>query len=263
MQSARCKTALMAFAGGTSATAVCLGLATVPHLDGVMFLLLPGILFAALIFPTGIHSDSPWLFVALAGIVNIVIYGTLTTLLYRVFGQHRRGTRASLLALTVATLSTILLPGCSSTSPTPKPTTQTPSYTYPAHPTVPPPAFKVFHQDNDTYTLTTKPDATDPEIAAILWQFRDAAHARTFAALHLDQKFIDARKPSIWFHIYRGPKCAAEKFTKGKYPCGAKYNGAGDYTLGAYNNPQWDDAVLHNPDGTETHLWNSEAPYKP
>ncbi len=133
------------------------------------------------------------------------------------------------------------------------------AFHYPARPTAPPPAFKVFHQDDDTYTLVTRENATDDEISALLWEFRDAAHRHSFDALHLSQKFIDARKPSIWFHVYRGPKCANEKFVKGKYPCGAKYNGAGDYTLGSYGNPAWDDGVLRHADGTETHLWDSDA----
>lgn len=166
--------------------------------------------------------------------------------------------------LPIAGLSLLLLAACNNTpAPAPKPADQTPTYTYAPRPTVPPPPAKVVHQDEDTYTLTTSPNATDAEISAILWQFRDAARARSFTSLHLDQKFIDARKPSVWFHVYRGPKCANEKFTTGKYPCGAKYNGAGDYTLGAYNNPLWDDAVLHHADGTETHLWDPEAPAKP
>jgi len=88
-----------------------------------------------------------------------------------------------------------------------------------------------------------------------------AAHNKTFDKLHLSQKFIDARKPTVWIHVYRGTKCANEKFTTGKYPCGAKYNGAGDYTLGSYTNPLWDDGVLHLADGTESKLWDPDASY--
>ena len=159
-------------------------------------------------------------------------------------------------------LTVLLIAGCKPAPPAPK-TTDTSAivYHFPPRPTVPPPAVKLFHQDNDTFTLVTKPDATDDEISAIVWQFRDAARARTFDALHLSQKFVDARKPTVWFHVYRGPKCANEKFTKGNYPCGAKYNGAGDYTLGSYTNPLWDDGVLHHADGTETKLWDPDAPY--
>jgi len=133
------------------------------------------------------------------------------------------------------------------------------AFHYLARPAVPAPAFKVFHQDEDTYTLVTKDDATDDEIEALIWEFRDAARGHSFDKLHLSQAFIDTRKPSIWFHVYRGAKCANEKFVKGKYPCGAKYNGAGDYTLGAYGNPGWDDGVLHGADGSETHLWDPDA----
>ena len=134
------------------------------------------------------------------------------------------------------------------------------TYHFPARPTVAPPAVKVFHQDEDTYTLVTKENATD-EISAIIWQFRDAAHNSTFDKLHLSQKFVDARKPSIWIHVYRGAKCANEKLVSRNYPCGAKYNGAGDYTLGSYTDKLWDDGVLHTADGKETKLWDPDAPY--
>jgi hypothetical protein len=163
------------------------------------------------------------------------------------------------LCLVVLAVSAV---GCNSTPPAAKPkATAEPEYHFPPRPTIAPPAVKVFHQDEDTYTLVTKPDATDDEISAILWEFRDAAHNKTFDKLHLSEKFIDARKPTVWIHIYRGPKCANEKFVKGKYPCGAKYNGAGDYTLGSPTDPLWDDGVLHNADGSETKLWNPDAPY--
>jgi hypothetical protein len=168
---------------------------------------------------------------------------------------------SALVLLPIAILLPFLLVGCkSSPAPAAKSAVQETIYHYPPRPTVPPPPVKLLHQDQDTLTLTTKPDATDDEIAAILWQFRDAAHNHTFDTLHLPQKFIDARQPSVWFHVYRGSKCAAEKFIKGKLPCEASYHGAGDYTLGAYKNPQWEDAVLHNADGTETHLWDADAP---
>jgi hypothetical protein len=163
-------------------------------------------------------------------------------------------------------LCVLAVAGCNSAPAPAKPQvakSTEPEFHFPPRPTVAPPAVKVFHQDEDTYTLVTKPDATDDEISAILWQFRDAAHNKTFDKLHLSQKFIDARKPTVWIHVYRGPKCANEKFVTGKYPCGAKYNGAGDYTLGDYTNKLWDDGVLHHDDGTETKLWNPDAPYAP
>ncbi len=156
--------------------------------------------------------------------------------------------------------------GCKSSAPhmpATQATAQTDAGTYPPRPSVAPPAFKVFHQDNDTYTLVTKADATDDEISALIWQFRDAARSHGFDALHLSQKFIDARKPTVWFHVYRGPKCASEKFTKGPLPCEAAYHGAGDYTLGDYKNPAWNMGVLRHANGSETQLWNADAPDSP
>ena len=132
--------------------------------------------------------------------------------------------------------------------------------TYPPRPNVIPPAFKVFHQDNDTYTLVTSAGASDDEISALMWQFRDAARSHGFDSLHLSQKFIDARKPTVWFHVYRGAKCASEKYTKGPLPCEAAYYGAGDYTLGDYKYPAWNMGVLRHANGSETQLWNADTP---
>ena len=132
---------------------------------------------------------------------------------------------------------------------------------YPARPTTPAPPFRLFHQKETTFTLVTKENATDEEITAIIYQLREAARAHTLAQLHLDAKAIEARQPTAWFHIYRGPKCAAEKYAPGQPPCGPSYHAAGDYTLGSYANPLWDNGtLLHNTnekgDGPETPLWN-------
>ncbi len=168
-----------------------------------------------------------------------------------------QATGAMVLAITVS------LAGCRPSPPAGKPQAASEATAqesrFAPRPSVAAPSFKVFHQDNDTYTLVTREDASDDEIAAVLWELRDAARSRGFDKLHLSQTFIDARKPSVWFHVYRGAKCASEKFTKGKLPCEAAYHGAGDYTLGAYHDPLWDDAILHHADATETHLWNPDA----
>ncbi len=179
----------------------------------------------------------------------------------RIFEARAENKLGILICSALAAL--VLISGCKASAPTTKPPAETQKYSYPARPTVAPPAFKVFHQDNDTYTLVTKEDATDDEVEAILWQLRDAAKAHTFNSLQLSQSFIDARKPIVWFHVYRGAKCASEKYTKGPLPCDASYHGAGDYTIGSYKNPQYDDAVLHRADSTEVHLWDSDAPSTP
>ena len=165
----------------------------------------------------------------------------------------------SVQALAVCVLLSVS--GCKSAPPPQTASVAAPAAAaFPLRPSVPPPPFKVFHQDNDTYTLVAAPTVADDQIEAILYQLHDAARAHSFDSLHLSQAFVDARKPIVWFHVYRGAKCASEKFTKGAYPCGASYHGAGDYTLGDYKNPNWDDAVLFRDGGAEVHLWNPDAP---
>jgi len=161
---------------------------------------------------------------------------------------------------TLIALALSLILGCNSTPP-PAPTPKPAQAATPPRPTVPPPPFKIFHQTADTITLVTKDNATDEEIEAILWQLRDAAHNHSFDKLHIDQKFVDARKPIVWLHIYRGAKCASEKYASGAPPCGGSYHSAGDYTFGDYKNHDWDNGLLRHADDTETPLWNPDAPY--
>jgi hypothetical protein len=168
---------------------------------------------------------------------------------------------APLAACALALAATL---GCNST---PTHTTTTPPATstqYPARPTTPPPPFKLFHQTTDgSFTLVTSPTATDTQIEAIVWQLRDAAHTHTFDHLNIPQKVVDARDPMVWFHIYRGPKCAPEKYAEGKLPCGDHYNASGDYTFGGGANHQWDDGVILHGEDHQTELWNPNAPYAP
>jgi hypothetical protein len=160
-----------------------------------------------------------------------------------------------------AVLISFLMSGCKSApAPTPAPTQPTVAKsTYPPRPTVAPPSLKVFHTTDNSITLVTADNASDDQIAAILWQLHDAAHNNTFAALHIPQQFVDKRDPMIWFHIYRGPKCADEKYTTGELPCGPSYHAAGDYTLGSFSNKDRDDAVLLHADDKQTELWNPDA----
>jgi len=134
---------------------------------------------------------------------------------------------------------------------------------YPSRPTITPPPFKLFHTTDNSITLVTAANATDDQIAAILWQLHDAARAHNFAALHFPQQvqqMIDARDPMVWFHVYRGPKCADEKYTTAALPCGPSYHAAGDYTLGSFSNKDRDDAVLLHAGDKQTELWNPDAP---
>lgn len=157
----------------------------------------------------------------------------------------------------------LLLIGCNSKpAPSAAATKSTPQATttqYPPRPTTPPPPFRVFHTTDNSITFVTSDNATDEQIAAILWQLHDAARTRTFAQLHIPQQLVDKRDPILWFHLYRGAKCADEKYTTGKLPCGDSYHAAGDYTLGSFANKDRDSAVLLEANGQEVQLWNANA----
>ena len=169
----------------------------------------------------------------------------------------------SFAAFVAASFSILLLLGCNSTPIHTSTTTTTQPQT--PRPTTPPPPFTLFHQTNDSFTLVTTPTATDDQISAILFQLRDAAHTHAFDALHIPQKLVGARDPMVWFHLYRGTKCAAEKYTDGKLPCGPSYHAAGDYTFGGGAHHDWDSGVLlpktDSPTDHEIQLWPPGSPY--
>jgi hypothetical protein len=163
--------------------------------------------------------------------------------------------------LTVATVAVACsVAGCKS-APAPSPTPAQPAAAmqYPTRPTVPPPPFQIFHHDASSITLITKESATDAEIESLIWELRDTAHAHTFDKLKIDQKWVDSRDPMMWFHIYRGSKCASEKYASGTLPCGGSYHAAGEYTLGGFTNRDHDDGLLRQGEDRQTQLWNPEA----
>jgi len=155
----------------------------------------------------------------------------------------------------------LLLIGCKSApTPAPAPAAETtPAATYPPRPTIPPAPFKIFHHANSTFTLTVKETATDDEISALIWQLRDAARTHSFDKVHIPQKEVDADGKTVWFHIYRGTKCAPEKYAPGEPPCGGSYHASGDYTFDTHTNPPWDKGVLLH-DERPTNLWDPDAP---
>jgi hypothetical protein len=163
--------------------------------------------------------------------------------------------------LIVTTLAATLTLGCKS-APAPTPAPPQPAVAksaYPLRPTTPPPPFRVFHTTDNSITLVTVPNATDDQISAILWQLHDAARAHTFDDLLISQRLVDARNPIIWFHLYRGPKCANEKYTTGTLPCGPSYHAAGDYTLGGFTNKNHDEGLLLHGEDHQTELWNPDS----
>lgn len=156
----------------------------------------------------------------------------------------------------------ITLAGCKS-APAPAlnqaAATKSAAVVYPPRPTLPPPPFKLFHVEGSSITLVTKEDASDEQIEAILWQLHDAARTHSFGRLGIPQKVVDARDPKVWFHVYRGAKCASEKYAS-KLPCDAAYHGAGDYTLGTFANKDADAGELLHDENHSVDLWDPNAP---
>ena len=184
-------------------------------------------------------------------------------MLYTFITHPKNKVTASIRAtLPLTLLALAILLGCNSV---PAPKTESTQVATPAQAPAPtrttatPASFKLFHYYNNSFTLTTPDNATDDEIAALVWQLRDAARTHTLDKLHLSQKDVDASSTS-WFHIYRGAKCASEKYTEGKLPCEAAYHASGDYTYSS--KPVWDKGILLH-DERETQLWNPDAPYTP
>jgi hypothetical protein len=121
----------------------------------------------------------------------------------------------------------------------------------------------VVHHDASSFTLVTKEDASDAEIESLVWQLRDAARSHEFGALKIDQVVVDKRDPIVWFHIYRGAKCASEKYTSGAYPCGPSYHAAADFTLGSFKDPNRTEATLNQDEAHPTELWDPDTQESP
>jgi hypothetical protein len=241
---------------GVGLLAALIGISCIPHCDDVAYAFLPGVGIAALLFPQGIHGDAPFLFVAMAGALDILIYSLPFVLVLR---SRARRQIASLLIM--CSLLSVTALGCSSKpAPTAPVATAMTSPEYPPRPTTPPPPFKLLHQTPDTLTLVVPETTTDTQLAALLYQLRDAARSHTFDALHIPQKLVDARDPKLWFHIYRGPKCAPEKYASGAYPCGPSYHAAADFTLGSFKHPDRTEGVLLQDEAHQTELWNPDTP---
>jgi hypothetical protein len=73
----RCLPYLRALALAAITLALLAALGSIPHINAAAFPLLPGILLAALIFPTGIHSDYGFAYMILAGILDVMVFSLL------------------------------------------------------------------------------------------------------------------------------------------------------------------------------------------
>lgn len=130
-----------------------------------------------------------------------------------------------------------------------------------SRPSVAPPPFKVAHQSALSASLVVKEDANDDEVAAVLWELRDAAHAHALDKMKISQKAVDARDPNVAFYVYRGAKCANEKYIEGKPPCGPSDHSAGSYTFGSYKKKDWDSGQIITADGKAKQLWDPNTEY--
>ncbi len=167
----------------------------------------------------------------------------------------------------------LLLAGCKSSPPAAAPTAESPApasaATYPDRSTVAPAAFKIFHHGNSSFTFVVNDQANDAQLSALVWQLRDAARTHSFDSIHIPQHQVDADGKTVWFHIYRGSKCAPEKYAPGNPPCGGSYHAAADYTFDTHSTPPWDKGVLlhsapsGDADPSPTLLWDPDAPYAP
>lgn len=70
-------------------TLLCAGLASVPGWSAVGVLLAPGMLVAAIVFPTGINSSWPYIYLALAALMNAFIIAFPVLWLWKVIGRFR------------------------------------------------------------------------------------------------------------------------------------------------------------------------------
>jgi hypothetical protein len=70
--------------------AVLAAIASLPGCDFVAFSLLPGALAAALLFPQGIESDHGFVFLALAGLIDVVIFSFPLGFAWRRLGKFKK-----------------------------------------------------------------------------------------------------------------------------------------------------------------------------
>jgi hypothetical protein len=73
-------------------TLLCAGLASVPGWSAVGVLLAPGMLVAAIVFPTGINSSWPNTYLVLAALMNALVLAFPVLWLWKAIGRFRNRT---------------------------------------------------------------------------------------------------------------------------------------------------------------------------
>lgn len=83
-----------------------------------------------------------------------------------------------------------------------------------ARPSIPPPQFKLFKEDQGMGTVFVVPVATTNEqLISLLWYFRDIVRSRDFSQLGLTRPpDFPAVGSGGLFNVYRGSRCANEAY---------------------------------------------------
>jgi len=173
------------------------------------------------------------------------------------------------LRLTLLTTA-LVLTGCQPTppkpvpEPTPKPammSSQTRAADAQLAATHPP--FKLFLQKIDMPTVLVVAETTpDDQLKSLLWYLRTKIRANAFKDLGIKPTATLYGIPgytSGMVDLYRGPKCASEKYTPEGHPdpCGPSIHKSASYHWGDGNDPHADRADLISATGTVTPVFDS------
>ena len=88
--------------------------------------------------------------------------------------------------------------------------------------------------DNSITLVTGSPmPPTTRSLPSLVSPRRRVAQTTPSSALHISQQLVDKRDLMIWFHIYRGPKCAAKSTPPANSPAAPATTPPADYTPAA------------------------------
>ena len=125
------------------------------------------------------------------------------------------------------------------------------------------PAYKLFLQKIDMPTvLVVTETTTDDQLKSLLWHLRTKIRANAFKDLGIKPTTTLYGIPGYTsgiVDIYRGSKCASEKYTpEGRPdPCGSSIHASANYHWGDGNDPHADGAYLVSTNGTVTPIFDS------
>ncbi len=115
-------------------------------------------------------------------------------------------------------------------------------------PTTPPPAFRLYRFKFDEkigasiISYVAPPNTTDDQIKSLVWLFREKVRSQKFRDISINQptssNFGKRGYLQGILSIYRGEKCAGEKFSDAEGPCGDGDHDAAYYQWGVFgDNP--------------------------